>query len=161
MSMSRPKSARTSPQRSMHASSNTPPSIGNSLFGVLQKYAKEHGHARVPVSHVEDGITLRRWVNKQRTRRHSLSEAKRRSLQQVPGWTWDSHGVTLCAPTLFCNATLNGKASRVFDKATSRTAVSGQRRGGAGQVDADAGRLADPQPAQAVRGSGRSVVDAD
>jgi hypothetical protein len=78
----------------MHASSNTPPSIGNSLFGVLQKYAKEHGHARVPVSHVEDGITLRRWVNKQRTRRHSLSEAKSRSLQQVPGWTWDSHGVT-------------------------------------------------------------------
>jgi superfamily II DNA or RNA helicase len=64
------------------------------IYGVLQGYAEQHGHARVPVSHVENGIALGRWVNKQRTGRYSLGEAKRRSLEQIPGWAWDARGVT-------------------------------------------------------------------
>jgi superfamily II DNA or RNA helicase len=63
-------------------------------YGALQRYAEQRGHARVPVGHVENGVALGRWVNKQRTRRHSLNEAKRRSLEQIPGWAWDSHDIT-------------------------------------------------------------------
>jgi superfamily II DNA or RNA helicase len=62
-------------------------------YGLLQRYAEGHGHARVPVAHVENGIALGRWVNKQRTHRRTLSGAKQALLEQVPGWTWSSHDV--------------------------------------------------------------------
>ena len=58
----------------------------------LLRYADREGNALVPTSHVENRFRLGRWVNKQRAlyATGSLDSARRRRLEGVAGWTWDT-----------------------------------------------------------------------
>lgn len=61
-------------------------------YGVLERFADEHGHARVPAKHVSrDGFKLGVWVNSQRTnhQKGQLDTERGKRLEQVLGWTWD------------------------------------------------------------------------
>ena len=61
-------------------------------FQHLERFVEREGHGRVPVAHTEDGFTLGRWVNKQRTNhgRERLSPNRARRLDKLPGWSWDA-----------------------------------------------------------------------
>ncbi len=63
-------------------------------FALLQQFAEREGHARVPYSHIEDGVALGVWVKARRGEKNSLSAERRTKLEALPGWTWDSraHG---------------------------------------------------------------------
>jgi Helicase associated domain len=52
-------------------------------FKYLQAYEAREGHCRVPASHKERGYLLGRWVNKQRTRRDTLSTERLQRLDDV------------------------------------------------------------------------------
>lgn len=56
---------------------------GNRDFKYLQAYEAREGHCRVPASHKERGYLLGRWVNKQRTRRDTLSTERLQRLDDV------------------------------------------------------------------------------
>ncbi|MFM8856316.1 MAG: Helicase associated domain protein, partial [Actinomycetota bacterium] len=60
-------------------------------YGLLEKYIAEHGHARVYVSFVLDGLRLGGWARGQRSAyvNGTLSESRRLKLESLPGWTWD------------------------------------------------------------------------
>lgn len=63
---------------------------------LLQAYANEHGHTRVPQKETVllDGqeVALGRRVNQVRTRKRAgkLTPAQVAQLEQLPGWTWDA-----------------------------------------------------------------------
>jgi hypothetical protein len=58
----------------------------------LTRYVEREGHALVPRLHVEDGVTLGRWVGDQRKKHGSgdlpIDEADR--LDSLEGWTWSA-----------------------------------------------------------------------
>jgi hypothetical protein len=54
----------------------------------LRAYRKREGHALVPAQHVEAGFRLGRWVHHLRQRQGTLSKARRRQLEAIPGWKW-------------------------------------------------------------------------
>jgi len=59
-------------------------------FRVLEQFVEREGHARVPDSHVEDGVRLGNWVG---TRRSDYRNGKREPehvarLEALPGWSW-------------------------------------------------------------------------
>jgi superfamily II DNA or RNA helicase len=56
-------------------------------FGLLQKFHAREGHCRVVDKHQEDGLTLGRWVNNQRSRRDSLFPEQIERLNQL-GFSW-------------------------------------------------------------------------
>jgi superfamily II DNA or RNA helicase len=61
-------------------------------FARLQSYVAREGHARVPKSHVEDGLRLGQWTRTQR-RSHAagrLSDEQVARLAALPEWAWDS-----------------------------------------------------------------------
>lgn len=62
---------------------------------LLKRFAKRVGHGRVPADHVVDGIPLGQWVNTRRyEQRHGvLSQAHRRLLEAIPGWSWSPREV--------------------------------------------------------------------
>ena len=62
-------------------------------FDALARFVKREGHARVPVSYVEDGMRLGQWVINQRARhaRGQLPHEREKRLEAVPGWTWDAN----------------------------------------------------------------------
>lgn len=61
-------------------------------FGHLQQYVAEHGNARVPQAYVTpDGAKLGSWVANQKSTHKQLSAERRQRLEQLPGWTFDSH----------------------------------------------------------------------
>jgi superfamily II DNA or RNA helicase len=59
-------------------------------IGVLRSFAEREGHARVPTFHEENGINLGRWISNQRTARDCLSTARIKSLEAIPGWSWNA-----------------------------------------------------------------------
>jgi hypothetical protein len=60
-------------------------------FTNLQEYVKKNGSARVPASFkTKDGFALGIWVNNQRSRKDSLSVARRDILESLKGWSWDA-----------------------------------------------------------------------
>jgi superfamily II DNA or RNA helicase len=62
-------------------------------FRRLLSYVERHAHARVPRSCTVDGFRLGAWINSQRNNysNGTLEGDRMRRLQEVPGWTWDSH----------------------------------------------------------------------
>jgi hypothetical protein len=58
---------------------------------VLLAYVDREGHARVPLSHVEDGYNLGKWVTKQRTTRARGNREREARLEELPRWTWDAY----------------------------------------------------------------------
>ncbi len=68
-------------------------------FRHLQRYAEEHGHARVPQSYIVDGFRLGNWVNMQRSNfaNNILDDDRRLRLEGLSGWSWPrrEHGAVL------------------------------------------------------------------
>lgn len=60
-------------------------------FALLKAYVSRVGHARVPQSHVEDGVGLGAWVSRQRLvyRRRELPADRAARLTALDGWNWD------------------------------------------------------------------------
>ncbi|MGV7633065.1 Helicase associated domain protein [Mycobacterium kansasii] len=63
----------------------------NEKYSLLRAFAAREGHARVPQSHVENGVKLGTWVGVQRQKQQSLTPERRACLESVPGWSWDPH----------------------------------------------------------------------
>jgi len=57
-------------------------------FAALERFVAQHGDARVPVNHKEDGYALGQWVARQRyaAEKGTLSSERRERLEQLPGW---------------------------------------------------------------------------
>lgn len=70
-----------------------------SNFAILEKFVEREGHANVPQDHQEEGFPLGQWVANQRNqaRRESLSEDRKRSLESLPGWTWNKNDASFAA----------------------------------------------------------------
>ncbi|WP_201408832.1 DEAD/DEAH box helicase [Mycobacterium paraintracellulare] len=60
-------------------------------YEMVWKFADREGHARVPQSHVEDGVYLGKWVSVQRRTRNKLTAERRARLESLPGWSWDPY----------------------------------------------------------------------
>jgi hypothetical protein len=62
-------------------------------FALLERFVAREGHARVPQSHVEDGVMLGRWVTKQQAshRAGRLTGSRVDRLEALPGWCWSRH----------------------------------------------------------------------
>jgi superfamily II DNA or RNA helicase len=60
-------------------------------FALLAAYARKVGHARIPQSHVEGGVSLGTWVSRQREvyRRGELPGDRTARLAALGGWCWD------------------------------------------------------------------------
>ena len=72
---------------------NVPDSAWEEGFSVLEKYVQREGHARVPQSHVEDGVNLGIWVSNCKRRRERLTVDQMSRLGDLPGWKWPSKQV--------------------------------------------------------------------
>jgi hypothetical protein len=60
-------------------------------YARLCQFAQREGHGRVPVAYRDDdGFRLGIWVISQRQKRDKLSKGRKRRLEDVPGWMWDS-----------------------------------------------------------------------
>jgi hypothetical protein len=59
-------------------------------FAALQKFKIREGHCRAPKGFKEDGVSLGRWVNKQRTQKDQLSAKQIGRLNSI-GFTWSMH----------------------------------------------------------------------
>ena len=57
-------------------------------FGLLCKFHARTGHCRVAGIHLEDGLSLGTWVEKQRVKRFQLSQNQVRRLDSL-GFSWD------------------------------------------------------------------------
>jgi len=62
-------------------------------FTTLEVFAKHQGDALVPNDYVDDGVSLGKWIERQRSlyRQHKLSPDHRRRLEKLPGFAWDPH----------------------------------------------------------------------
>nr|WP_269089261.1 helicase associated domain-containing protein [Mycobacterium avium] len=63
-------------------------------FAALTQFVAQHGHARVPGSHItDDGHRLGAWVTDQRRdqRKNRLDPARAARLQTLPGWDWSGN----------------------------------------------------------------------
>ena len=61
-------------------------------FRYLRAYKEREGHCRVPYNHVENGFRLGGWATKQRSKRHILSQDRRKRLHEL-GFVWDAREV--------------------------------------------------------------------
>ena len=59
-------------------------------FQLLEQYAKREGHCNVPAKHIEDGVKLGKWLNRQRMtyRKGELDETRRKRLEEL-GVNWN------------------------------------------------------------------------
>jgi Helicase associated domain/Helicase conserved C-terminal domain len=57
-------------------------------YGMLETFAKQHGHCRVPQSYVEGTFNLGTWVSWQRGHRDTMSPERQRRLEAI-GFVWD------------------------------------------------------------------------
>jgi hypothetical protein len=64
----------------------------NEMCGALESFAAQHGHCRVPDNVEVRGVSLARWVYKQRTlnRGNRMRAWRRDRLQTIPSWSFDS-----------------------------------------------------------------------
>lgn len=62
----------------------------NTNYQGVVVYVDREGHARVPVSHIENGLSIGRWVSRQRElyRSGDLVPDRIRALEKIPGWWW-------------------------------------------------------------------------
>ncbi len=62
----------------------------------LEAFVAREGHANVPKAHIEDGFKLGQWVGalRQRYRHGRVSAERARTLQEFPGWNWNSVDAT-------------------------------------------------------------------
>jgi hypothetical protein len=63
-------------------------------FAALTQFVAQHGHARVPGSHItDDGHRLGAWVTDQRRdqRKNRLDPARAARLETLPGWAWNGN----------------------------------------------------------------------
>lgn len=61
----------------------------NEGFKYLEKYAKEHGSAKMPLIFKYENFNLGAWVSSQRKGKNKLTIEKIRLLELLPQWTWD------------------------------------------------------------------------
>jgi superfamily II DNA or RNA helicase len=60
-------------------------------FGLLEKYAEEHGECLVPANHItKEDYKLGIWVVNQRKRREGTSPDRIMKLESLAGWYWDA-----------------------------------------------------------------------
>ncbi|NBT27661.1 MAG: helicase, partial [Actinobacteria bacterium] len=60
-------------------------------FARLGAFVVDRGDCRVPSDHVTgDGYRLGAWVNSQRSMRDTMPADRKRRLEALPGWTWDT-----------------------------------------------------------------------
>jgi Helicase associated domain len=59
-------------------------------FDCLKMYRDRVGHCHVPYRHIENGFDLGRWARAQRQNENTLSEERRRKLDEL-GFNWDFH----------------------------------------------------------------------
>jgi superfamily II DNA or RNA helicase len=59
-------------------------------YAALAKFADREGHSSVPNSHNEDGVSLGKWVTRQRSKRDELTSEQQKRLESLPGWNWDA-----------------------------------------------------------------------
>jgi superfamily II DNA or RNA helicase len=52
-------------------------------IALLQGFVAREGHARVPFSHVEEGVSLGKWISKQRSRRDTLAPERLARLEAL------------------------------------------------------------------------------
>jgi hypothetical protein len=59
-------------------------------FETLQRFAQRNGHCRVPQDHVQGGLRLGAWLNRQRLvyRANRLDPERQRRLEALPEWDW-------------------------------------------------------------------------
>lgn len=66
-------------------------------FGLesVRRYARQHGHARVPQAHQEGEFKLGQWVELRRIqyRAGRMSAERIKELEAIPGWVWDAREV--------------------------------------------------------------------
>ena len=64
----------------------------DAAYEALRTYTKREGHARPRYEHVENGIALGRWVNKQRMayKRGQLRKDRIARLEALKGWVWEA-----------------------------------------------------------------------
>ena len=65
--------------------------VWDEKYELVERFAEREGHARVPQSHVEDGVQIGTWVGVQRQKRAELPKDRRVKLEALPGWSWDPH----------------------------------------------------------------------
>jgi predicted helicase len=58
-------------------------------YGLLKAYKDREGHCRVPDRYLEDGLRLGQWVGVQRVNEPTLSEDRRKKLNEL-GFVWDA-----------------------------------------------------------------------
>ena len=60
-------------------------------YEALCRFVKREGHARVPLTHIESGFELGKWVVRQRRAKRTGRLGKGRSgrLERNPGWVWN------------------------------------------------------------------------
>lgn len=70
---------------------NPAESFWNDAYAALTRFVAREGHARVPSSHVEDGLKLGSWIAAQRVahRRSKLDRERTERLDALPGWHWE------------------------------------------------------------------------
>ncbi|MEU6189654.1 Helicase associated domain protein [Nocardia sp. NPDC047038] len=59
-------------------------------YRALVEFAQRERHARVPAEHVEAGVKLGGWVMEQRANKETMPKERRKKLEAVPGWSWNS-----------------------------------------------------------------------
>jgi superfamily II DNA or RNA helicase len=66
-------------------------SFWEEAYAALTRFVAREGHARVPSSHVEDGLKLGSWIGAQRVahRRSKLDRGRSERLDALPGWHWE------------------------------------------------------------------------
>lgn len=62
------------------------------MYLALRAFESDSGHCRVPADMLVEGVSLERWVYKQRhkSRQGKLSLARAKRLEEIPSWSFDS-----------------------------------------------------------------------
>lgn len=63
--------------------------LWNLYYDLLKNFVSREGHPRVPKHHLEKGIALGMWVERQRAYKPTLDEQQRSALETIEGWTWN------------------------------------------------------------------------